>query len=84
MLRLFGKFSPALTEWLLERVPIAPYCYLVQSYEDKDVVVCHRGSDALPAFDRDTEAEHTRRYWSSAHADNSFERMTILCRPCRE
>ena len=77
----FGKLSPTLTEWLLEHVPIAPYCYLVQAYEGKDLVVFHRGSDALPAFNRDAEAEHTRRYWSSAYVDNSFERMNDFVRP---
>jgi hypothetical protein len=71
----FGKLSPMLTDWLLERVPIAPYCCRVEAYEGKEVVVFYRGSDALPRFNKDVEVEHSRRYWSSAFADSSFERM---------
>lgn len=77
----FGKLSPILTEWLLEHIPIAPYCYLVEAYEGKEVVVFHHGSDALPAFNKDAEAEHTRRYWSSAYVDQSFERMNNFMWP---
>src|SRR5579864_5317569 len=37
-----GKFSPELTDWLLDRVPIAPYCYLATRFEGKEVVVNFR------------------------------------------
>jgi hypothetical protein len=77
----YGKLSPILTEWLLERVLIAPYCYLVGAYEGKQVAVRHRGPDALPAFSKDAEAEHTRRYWSSAYPDHSFKRMNDFVWP---
>ena len=70
-----GKFSPELTEWLLEHIAIAPFCYKVWAFEEKEVVVYHRAADALPMFDEHAEIEHTRRYWSSAHDDDSFERM---------
>jgi hypothetical protein len=70
-----GKLSPMLTDWLLDRVPIAPYCYLVEAFEGTEVVVYYRGSAALRAFDKAAEAEYSRRYWSSAYDDHSFERM---------
>ena len=71
----FGKFSSALTEWLLERVVIAPYCYKVGAFEGSEVIVYHRAADALPTFDEHKEIEYSRCYWSVAHADDSFERM---------
>ena len=71
----FGKFSPELTEWLLTRIAIAPLCYCVGAFEEKEVVVYHRAADALPSFDENTEIEQTRRYWSSASNDDSFDRM---------
>jgi hypothetical protein len=71
----FGKLSPMLTDWMLKNVPIAPYCYLVDAIEEKESVVYHRGSDALPAFDRDAETERSRRYWSLAYDDRSEERI---------
>jgi hypothetical protein len=78
----FGKLSPMLTEWLLERVPIAPHCYLVEAFEGKEVVVYYRGSNVLPGFNKEAEAEHSRRYWSSAHADDrSSERISGFVRP---
>jgi len=77
----FGKFSPTLTEWLIGHVPVAPYCCRVEAYEGKEVVVFYRGSDALPAFNKDAEEEHSRRYWSSAYADHSAERINGLVWP---
>ena len=71
----FGKLSPALTEWILERVAISPLCYKVEAFEEKEVVVYYRAADALPTFDKLTELEQTRRYWSSSYEDDSFERM---------
>ncbi len=71
----FGKFSPALTEWLLEKIPIAPRCYRVQAFEGREVVINYRGADALQSFSNDAEAERSERYWSTAHADRSFDRM---------
>jgi len=78
----FGKLSPMLTDWLLEnRVPIVPYCYQVQAFEAKEVVVFYRGSDALPTFSKDAEVEHSRRYWSSAYSDHSSERLSGFAWP---
>lgn len=70
-----GKFSPDLAEWLLERVPMAPHCYLVNQFEGTEVVVCYRGYDALPRFDPTVEKASSRRYWSAAWPDGSFDRM---------
>jgi hypothetical protein len=64
-----GKFSPGLTDWLLERVPIAPYCYMAETFEGKEVVVYFRSAKDLPAYDDGREREHSRRYWSSAYPD---------------
>ena len=41
-----GKFSPELTEWFLERVPMAPRCFLVDRFDGTDAVVHYRGYDA--------------------------------------
>ena len=70
-----GKFSPDLTEWLLERVPMAPHCYLVNRFEGTEVVVYYRGYDALPRFDLTVKKASSRRYWSAAWPDGSFDRM---------
>jgi hypothetical protein len=70
------KFSPELTKWLVERVPVAPYCFLVKRFEGKDVEVKLLGRDALKVFNEDTERESSKRYWSSAHpAACSWDRM---------
>jgi hypothetical protein len=66
-----GKFSVDLTEWLLDRVPIAPYCYLAKSFEGKDVVVNFRSAKDLPHYDQAAEREHSQCYWSSAHPEHS-------------
>jgi hypothetical protein len=71
----FGKLSPALTDWLLNKVVIAPYCFQVGAFEDSEVVVYHRAAANLAGFDERTEIECSRRYWSIAAADDSFERM---------
>lgn len=71
----YGKFSPTLSSWLLERIPIAPRCYRVESVAAREVVVCHEAPNVLPVFDELAEAEYTRRYWSSVHAETSWERM---------
>jgi hypothetical protein len=70
-----GKFSPELTDWLLERVPIAPRCYRVTGFEAGHVVLSHLGSSVLPSYDEAKEAAHSRRYWSSAHGECSWDRM---------
>lgn len=62
-----GKFSPELTDWLLDRVPIAPYCYMAQRFEGKEVVAYFRAAKDLPAYDESRERESSRRYWSSAY-----------------
>ena len=62
-----GKLSPELTDWLLERVPVAPYCYIAKSFEGEDVVVNFRSAEDLKNFDETTERTHSQLYWSSAH-----------------
>lgn len=62
-----GKFSPELTDWLLHRVPIAPYCYMAETFEGKEVVVYFRSAKDLPGHCESTERERSRRYWSSAY-----------------
>ena len=52
-----GKFSPELTGWLLDRVLIAPYCCMAESFEGKDVVVYFRSAKDLPAYDESAERE---------------------------
>ena len=69
-----GKFSPELTDWLLERVPIAPRCFMVKAVEAGDVVLNFRGADVLPDFDPAVEVEKSRAYWSSDHGDSSWNR----------
>jgi hypothetical protein len=64
-----GKVSPELTDWLLERVPVAPYCYVAKSFEGKYVVVNFRSAKDLKAFDESTERAYSQRYWSSAHPE---------------
>ena len=70
-----GKLSPELTDWLIERVPIAPRCYRVKAFEGKDVIVNHCWASVLAAFDEVAEAEHSRRYWSSTQHESSWDRM---------
>lgn len=76
-----GKFSPALTEWLLGHVEIAPFCYKIDHLEEKETVVYPRAADYLPTFDEHAEKEYTRRYWSSDYEDDSFERMRNFVMP---
>jgi hypothetical protein len=77
----FGKLSSELTGWLLEkqdgrsRIPIAPYCYLVDKVEDKEAVVYFRAAESLQEFNERIETERSRRYWSIAHEDHSEERL---------
>jgi hypothetical protein len=77
----FGKLSPTLTEWLLNRVPIAPRCYQVDAIDEIGVVVRHRAAESLPTFDEQAEKEHTRRYWSSAYDGDSRERIKNFAWP---
>jgi hypothetical protein len=71
-----GKLSPELTDWLLDRIPMAPYCYMAESFEARDVVVYFRSARDLPAYDGRLEREHSRRYWSSAHPE-CFSRAAL-------
>jgi hypothetical protein len=64
-----------LTDWLLQQVPAAPYCHLVNAIQENDAVVYYRAADSLQSFDAQAEIERSRRYWSSAFPDDSFERM---------
>jgi hypothetical protein len=70
-----GKLSPALTDWLLERIPIAPRCFVVNEFEAANAVVHFRPVNVLPSFDEAEETEHSRTYWSSAFDDSSWDRM---------
>jgi hypothetical protein len=71
----YGKFSPELTEWLLERVPPAPYCYLIDGFDGEHIDTRFRSRDDLEAFDEDAERDRSRRYWSSAYVDRSADRL---------
>lgn len=71
----FRKLSPTLTEWLLENIVIAPYCYRVTAHEGQEAVVYFRGSECLPGFDRNAEIGWSRRYWSEAYGDDSRQRI---------
>lgn len=70
-----GKMSSAVTDWLLERLPIAPRCFLVREFEGGDAVVRFRARNLLPSFDESSELQHSRRYWSSDYPDSSWDRM---------
>jgi hypothetical protein len=70
-----GKFSPDLTDWLLDRIPIAPRCYRIMGFEAGEVILSHLGARVLPSYDQAREAAHSRRYWSSAHRESSWDRM---------
>ncbi|MGA2595325.1 MAG: FRG domain-containing protein [Bryobacteraceae bacterium] len=70
-----GKFSPELADWLLERIPIAPRCYRIIGFEAEEVVLSHLGASALPNYDEAKEAVRSRRYWSSAYGECSWDRM---------
>ena len=69
-----GKLSPALTEWLLSRIPIAPTCYFIRASQGNEVGVNYRGSDALDGFEQDVETWHSRDYWSGERS--SWDRMS--------
>ncbi len=43
----YGKFPEIVAEWLLEKIPIAPQCYLVKGFDGSDAIVHYRGYDAL-------------------------------------
>jgi len=64
-----GKLSPELTDWLLNRVPIAPYFFMAESFEGRDVVVYFRSAKDLPIYNESLERERSQRYWSSAHPE---------------
>jgi hypothetical protein len=70
-----GKLSPALTQWLLERIPIAPWCAHVRAFEGQEVVLSHDPLLSLPEFDTEKERERSRRYWSQSFPDCSWDRM---------
>ena len=72
-----GKVSPKLADWLLERVPIAPRCYVVETFDatERKVVVRHPLPNVLRDFDETREKESSRRYWSSAYRESSWDRM---------
>jgi hypothetical protein len=70
-----GKLSPALTEWLLDRIPMTPRCYKVQGFEPPDVVIHNVPPAEFGAYDTQLEKVRTRRYLSNAYPDSSWSRM---------
>lgn len=70
-----GKFSAALTAFLLKRIPLDPRCYRVQSYEREAVVVNHEPSNSVGVVDSATEQYWSQRYWSQEFPDSSWDRM---------
>jgi hypothetical protein len=71
-----GKLSPLLTDWLLAHVPIVPRCAEVIRFDGSDVVVHHRPSSVIGEVDVAIEENWSRRYWSTAYVDSSWDRMT--------
>jgi hypothetical protein len=71
----FGKLSPLLAEWLIERVPMVPRCYLVKGFDGSEVKVRHRPPSALGVDDFSAEAEWSHRYWSNLYPDSSYSRV---------
>jgi hypothetical protein len=75
----FGKFQPIVADWLAEKLPVAPHCYLVKGVDGDHMVVNHRGFEALPSFNIDMERERSRRYWSLDFPDDlSQDRIPAL------
>jgi hypothetical protein len=70
-----GKLSPLVTDWLLERILIAPRCAEVKQFDGDEVVVHHRPPSVLADFDAAVEESWFRRYWSSEFPDSSWDRM---------
>ena len=70
-----GKLPPALTDWLLERIPIAPRCCLIKGSDNVEAVVHFCAPNLLPPVDEATEAEYSLRYWSTAYPESSLDRM---------
>lgn len=70
-----GKLSPALTEWILDRVPMTPRYYKVQGFESHHVIVTHPPPIEFGPFNGRLEKERTRRYLSCAYPDSSWSRM---------
>ena len=80
-----GHLSPDLTDWLLRHVPPAPYCYLVQGFEQGHANVLYRSAKDLPVYDEDAEREYSRRYWSSAYPSwSSADRIERIWNPVGE
>ena len=71
----YQKFSPILTDWFLERIPIAPRCLMVRKFEGADVISRLRPLTALPQFAKPFEKERSRLYWSTASQESSWDRM---------
>lgn len=70
-----GKLSPALTEWLLDRIPMTPRCYKVQRFEPPDAIIHNVAPAEFGAYDTQLEKDWTRRYLSRAYPDSSWSRM---------
>jgi hypothetical protein len=71
----YGKLSPALTEWILGNIPIAPRCYKVKRFEPPDVIVNNAPPAEFGPYDTQLEKDRTRRYLSTAYPDSSWDRM---------
>ena len=70
-----GKLSPALTDWLLAKIPTAAYAFLVKKGDLSDVVVNFRATETIPDFRKEAEQCCSLRYWSTDHPDCSWSRM---------
>jgi len=70
-----GKFSPALTNWLLERIPVVPRCYRLKAFDGAEVVVNHELPTALGVTEFASELSFSRKYWSREFPDSSWDRM---------
>jgi len=75
-----GKLSPTLTEWLLQKVPIAPYCYLLDSVEGNEAVVYYRGGEALLAFNSEAERDAHDDIGRARSVIAATSGARILCR----
>ena len=69
-----GKMSHPLADWLLDRIPIAPRCFRIFSFENGQRILHFLPPSHVLGFCEAEEKEHSRTYWS-ADGVNSFDRM---------
>lgn len=71
-----GKMSPALTKWLLERIPVVPRVHRVAAFEADQVVVNNLPASSLSRdYSHEVERSRSEKYWSRADPDSSWDRM---------